>query len=43
MASTVLVLFAIPAFYAILDDFGFTTLAEERSAAARGTPAEAGA
>ncbi len=30
MASTILVLFAVPAFYAILDDFGLTTLAEER-------------
>ena len=43
MASTILVLFAVPAFYAIIDDFGFTTLAEERRAAARGTHAEVGA
>ncbi len=32
MASTVLVLFVVPAFYAILDDFGLTTLAAERRA-----------
>jgi multidrug efflux pump subunit AcrB len=32
LASTVLVLFAVPAFYAILDDFSLTTLAAERRA-----------
>lgn len=32
MASTLLVLFVVPAFYAILDDFGLTTLAAERRA-----------
>ena len=31
VASTVLVLFVVPAFYAILDDLGLTTLAAERS------------
>ncbi|MEO1503765.1 MAG: efflux RND transporter permease subunit [Pseudomonadota bacterium] len=43
MASTVLVLFIVPAFYAILDDFGVTTLAAERRAIARraGSPAAA--
>lgn len=30
LASTVLVLFVVPAFYAILDDFGLSTLATER-------------
>ncbi|MEM7776225.1 MAG: efflux RND transporter permease subunit [Pseudomonadota bacterium] len=30
MASTILVLFVVPAFYAILDDFGLSTLADER-------------
>lgn len=32
LASTVLVLFVVPAFYAILDDFGVSTLARERRA-----------
>ncbi|MBX2805503.1 MAG: efflux RND transporter permease subunit [Hyphomicrobiales bacterium] len=32
LASTILVLFVVPAFYAILDDFGLTTLAAERRA-----------
>ncbi len=43
MASTILVLFAVPAFYAILDDFGLTTLAEERRRGVHGVTAEAGA
>ena len=44
IASTVLVLFAVPAFYAILDDFGLTTLAEERErAVAQGDSAQVGA
>ncbi len=30
LASTLLVLFVVPAFYAILDDFGLSTLARER-------------
>ncbi len=34
MASTLLVLFVVPAFYAILDDMGLTTLASERRALA---------
>ena len=33
MASTILVLFVVPAIYAILDDFGLSTLAKERRAA----------
>ena len=33
LASTVLVLVVVPAIYAILDDFGVSTLAKERSAA----------
>ena len=33
MASTLLVLFVVPAIYAILDDFGLSTLAKERRAA----------
>ncbi|MEO0618598.1 MAG: efflux RND transporter permease subunit, partial [Pseudomonadota bacterium] len=32
MASTILVLFVVPSFYAVLDDFGLTTLAKERKA-----------
>lgn len=32
MASTLLILFIVPAFYGILDDFGWTTLAAERRA-----------
>lgn len=32
-ASTLIVLFVVPAIYAILDDFGLTTLARERKAA----------
>ena len=44
IASTILVLFAVPAFYAILDDFGLTTLAEERErAGTQGVSAEVGA
>ncbi|MEL6477532.1 MAG: efflux RND transporter permease subunit [Pseudomonadota bacterium] len=35
MASTLLVLFVVPAFYAILDDLGLTTLAQERRRLAR--------
>ncbi len=35
LASTLLVLFVVPAFYAILDDFGLSTLAKERRAEAR--------
>ena len=34
IASTMLVLFVVPAIYAILDDFGLSTLAKERRAAA---------
>ncbi|MEO1469794.1 MAG: efflux RND transporter permease subunit, partial [Pseudomonadota bacterium] len=34
MATTLLVLFVVPAFYAILDDLGLTTLAAEREALA---------
>lgn len=34
IASTILVLFVVPAIYAILDDFGLSTLAKERKAAA---------
>ena len=34
IASTVLVLFVVPAIYAILDDFGLSTLASERRALA---------
>ncbi len=33
IASTILVLFVVPAIYAILDDFGLSTLAKERRAA----------
>ena len=33
IASTILVLFVVPAIYAILDDFGLSTLAKERKAA----------
>ncbi|MEL7349145.1 MAG: hypothetical protein AAFN17_15420, partial [Pseudomonadota bacterium] len=36
MATTLLVLFVVPAFYAILDDLGLTTLARERAALADG-------
>ncbi len=35
LASTFLVLFVVPAIYAILDDFGLSTLAEERRARAK--------
>ncbi|MEM7237488.1 MAG: efflux RND transporter permease subunit [Pseudomonadota bacterium] len=35
MASTILVLFVVPSFYAILDDLGLTTLAAERKQVAR--------
>ncbi len=35
LASTLLVLFVVPAFYAALDDMGLTTLAAERRARAR--------
>ncbi|MEM6547466.1 MAG: efflux RND transporter permease subunit [Pseudomonadota bacterium] len=35
MATTLLVLFVVPAFYAILDDLGLTTLASERRALAQ--------
>lgn len=35
LASTLLVLFVVPAFYAILDDFGLSTLASERREHAR--------
>ncbi|MEO1650054.1 MAG: efflux RND transporter permease subunit, partial [Pseudomonadota bacterium] len=38
MASTVLVLIVVPAFYAILDDFGLTTLAAERAHDATDAP-----
>ena len=37
--TTFLVLFVVPAFYAILDDFGLTSLARERREAARAHPA----
>ncbi len=36
IASTILVLFVVPAIYAILDDFGLSTLAKERRAAQAG-------
>ncbi len=36
LASTLLVLFVVPAFYAILDDFGLSTLARERREHAKG-------
>lgn len=40
MTTTVLVLFVVPALYAILDDFGLTSLARDRRAAAgAGAPA----
>ena len=34
-ASSLITLFVLPAFYAILDDFGLSTLARERRAAAK--------
>jgi len=37
--TTLLVLFVVPAFYAILDDFGLTSLARDRKAAAGMAPA----
>jgi len=40
LASTVLVLFVVPAIYAILDDFGLSTLARERTRLERKTAAE---
>ena len=40
MASTILVLFVVPTFYAILDDFGLTTLAQERKALAKGSTSQ---
>ncbi len=36
MASTLLVLLVVPAFYAVLDDFGLSTLADERRTHAAG-------
>ena len=41
IASTMLVLFVVPAFYAILDDFGLSTLAKERKAQAASAEAAA--
>ncbi len=40
LASTVLVLFVVPAIYAILDDFGLSTLARERARLERKAAAE---
>lgn len=40
LASTLLVLFVVPAFYAILDDFGLSTLARERREHARNAAAK---
>lgn len=42
MTTTVLVLLVVPAFYAILDDFGLTSLARDRRLAAAGAGAPAG-
>ena len=41
MASTILVLFFVPAFYAVLDDFGATSLARERESLGDGASADA--
>lgn len=37
LSATLLITLVVPAFYGILDDFGLTSLAAERKAAARGT------
>lgn len=40
VATTLLIIFVVPAFYTILDDFGLTSLAAERRKAARETEAQ---